>query len=124
MLNGRSNFATVQVGEYIYAFGGFCCRGASGETHQPVLAEFTERYSITSNKWEQVEVAGAPSLAAFAWCSKHKDAGEIAVLGGSDGNVMNQDFYTIDFRNLKATKSNAPFEFGTCMGHLSYHSAS
>jgi hypothetical protein len=44
-----------------------------------------EQYDIYSDKWTPIEVFGISPIAAFAWCQV--DENEIAILGGTDGEL-------------------------------------
>jgi hypothetical protein len=45
-----------------------------------------ERYVSELNFWEEIKIAGVPSLAAFSWCKYNQQS--IIVLGGTDGNLL------------------------------------
>lgn len=66
MQNARANFAMTTFKDNIWVVGGIAGRGAE-ETHRPKMATVCEKYSISKDKWETVEIANMSSLAAFAW---------------------------------------------------------
>lgn len=75
----------------------------------------TERYDPVKNTWETIQVANAPQLAAFSW-TKLSDE-KLMILGGTDGDLLQEDVYTIDFKS----KTSEPFGYvGTqsAMGKL------
>jgi hypothetical protein len=60
----------------------------------------TERYCATTDVWEKIEIAKAPLVAAFAWTPLSK--GKIMILGGTDGDVLQESNWIIDFEKLFA----------------------
>jgi N-acetylneuraminic acid mutarotase len=59
-----------------------------------------EKYDPATDKWEKIEIAGSPCLAAFAWCSI--DKAQIMVLGGTDGDLLQEGTWVIDFEKREA----------------------
>ena len=57
-----------------------------------------ERYDPATNTWDKFEIPNIPSLGAFAWTSKGKGSSEIIILGGTDGDVLQDGMWTIDFK--------------------------
>ena len=99
MNSARANFATTVVDNMVYAYGGIQGRGEGESAHVPVLATIVaERYDPGQDAWEEIAVNGAPPLAAFGWTSLAAGSGQILVLGGTDGDVIQQDVWTIDFK--------------------------
>ena len=47
-----------------------------------------ERFDAKANKWESFEIANCPTIAAFGWTSLGD--GKMMVLGGTDGDVMQE----------------------------------
>ena len=86
----RSNFAMVGLTNFVYVFGGISGCGEGAEAHHPVLAQqIIERYQPKADVWDPINIATAPSLAAFAWTrlgSKPEDS-KIVVFGGSNGDI-------------------------------------
>ena len=53
----------------VYVFGGISGQGTGKEAHYPTIADPPiEKYNPMMDKWEVVEIAGTPCIAAFAWC--------------------------------------------------------
>ena len=92
MSKPRANFAHLVLDNLVYVFGGICGRGKEGSTlHIPSLASdkfLSERYNPAEDKWDQIEIAGANPLAAFGWTPLAKGSGEIMILGGTDGDML------------------------------------
>lgn len=62
----------------------------------------------------------APKLAAFSWCrlSGEEEKNSIAILGGTDGNILQNELYVIDMERQTASNRPAILDFGTAMGHM------
>ena len=120
MTVARSNFACVAMKTMVYVFGGIMGKGTPGsdEEHHPKLAPPIERYMPMKNAWEVINIAQAPRLATFAWCTL--DEGKICVLGGTDGFLLNSDMYILDFKEEKVMIQHTDFEFSTGGGHMYY----
>lgn len=58
-------------------------------------------------------------LAAFAW-TPLEDPYKIAILGGTNGSIMQDELMMVDFKSYSCENMNASFPFYTCMGHLVY----
>ena len=102
MIKARANFAHCVVDNLVFVFGGISGNGKGKQSHFPVLASpAIERYSPATDKWEEINIEGAPQLAAFAWTSKGANSGQILVLGGTDGTIIQESAYEIDFKNGK-----------------------
>ena len=63
--------------------------------------------------WEVFVIPNAPKLAAFSW-AKGADEGEIFVLGGTDGNILQTELHLIDF--TRATSKRLPPIYPHCTG--------
>ena len=99
MQSARSNFALIGLRNYIYAYGGISGAKTGDQAHHPVLSEvLIERYLIAGNSWEQVAVNTAPKLAAFSWCQMG-DTTQIAVVGGTNGDIMSDETCVIDVQD-------------------------
>ena len=59
-----------------------------------------EKYDAAADKWEIIEIAGGPCVAAFAWCPIAK--GQMMILGGTDGDLLQESSWIIDFENKTA----------------------
>lgn len=69
MKNARSNFAMINLHNYLYVYGGIQGAGEGDEIHHPVLvSDVVEKYTIASDSWETIAINTAPKLAAFSWC--------------------------------------------------------
>lgn len=71
------------------------------------------------NKWETIVISDAPRLAAFSWTSI-ADTGSIAVLGGTNGSMIEEELTIIDFKNEAVEQKPANYPFFTGMGHLMF----
>ena len=116
MKHPRSNFAAIAIGGAAYVFGGI-----SGPdeivAHSPVLvADVVEIYKGRENVWEVFEIPNAPKLAAFSWTAA--DDGEIFVLGGTDGNILQTELHLIDFTRATARRLPPIYPHCTGMGTL------
>ena len=79
-----------------------------------------ERYDPATNTWDKFEIPNIPSLGAFAWTSKGKGSSEIIILGGTDGDVLQDGMWTIDFKAQTATPSTFQFDQSLAMNKLVY----
>ena len=66
-----------------------------------------ERFDAKANKWESFEIANCPTIAAFGWTSLGD--GKMMVLGGTDGDVMQESQWLIDFKNKSAKMEETEF---------------
>jgi hypothetical protein len=64
----------------------------------------TEKYCATTDVWTKIEIANAPPVAAFAWTPLSK--GKIMILGGSDGDLIQESNWIIDFEKLTAEEQD------------------
>ena len=130
MACARSNFAMVPLSNFVYVYGGISGAGEGSQSHHPNLAtEVIERYTIKADKWEVMQIAAAPRLAAFSWSRLntkpgHADEAKIVVLGGTNGDIATEEFMIIDFNAETAMQKQTNFEFNTCMGTMLYHEGS
>ena len=118
MLSARANFAMVSQKDSIYVIGGIAGRDST-EAHRPLMSNAIERYSVSTDKWEQLNIANLSRLAAFAWTSLG-DSGRIAILGGSNGGIMQDEVIIVDLKKETAENIPAPYPFYTGLGHLAY----
>ena len=108
----------IGLNNYIYAYGGISGCGQGAEAHHPVLASVNvECYTVPSDSWSTVTINMAPRLAAFSWCQMG-DSSSIAVVGGTNGDIMSDETCIIDFQ--ASTVQSSGFEFNTSMGKLCY----
>jgi len=122
MANARSNFAMISLNNFIYVYGGVKGAGTGEQCHHPTLVtELVEKYTVASNSWETLTIAMAPRLAAFSWCQMG-DTAQIAVVGGTTGEIMSDETFVIDLQF--GTVQTSSFEFNTCMGKMCYRAAS
>lgn len=99
MQSARSNFAMIALRNYIYVYGGISGSGTGSQSHHPILSEVViERYLIAGDSWETVQVNMAPKLAAFSWCRMGGDSAQIAVVGGTNGDIMSDETCVIDLQ--------------------------
>jgi len=96
MQTPRSNFAMIALRNYVYVYGGVSGTETGERSHVPVLSSIViERYLIAGDSWETVQVSSVPKLAAFSWCQLG-DSQEIAVVGGTTGEIMSEETNIID----------------------------
>lgn len=69
------------------------------------------------NKWESIEINNAPSIAAFGWTTIGPKGDKMLIVGGTDGYVIQQETWTIDFKNLTATMGTQ-FDYQITMNKL------
>ena len=90
----RANFALHVIDNQVYVFGGI--EGSSN--HIPQLSSLLcEKYDPKTDKGEPVTIEGPMSLAAFGWTTL-KDPNQIFVIGGTDGDMLQESGWTIDFK--------------------------
>lgn len=108
----RSNFAHCVVNNLIYIYGGISGQLSGKDAHFPTLANPpVERYDPVKDQWEVIEIQGAPELAAFGWCPMSQGSNSIYILGGTDGSVIQEAGYIIDFAKGTCTETvDHPFE--------------
>jgi len=106
----------------VYVFGGIS--GTVDEKknkHVPKIAELNcERYNPKSDVWESFEIPNIPSLGAFAWTRLGEDSSKMMILGGSDGDLIQEGQWTIDFAEKTAAPSEFQFEQTIAMNKLVY----
>ena len=100
-------------------FGGISKNTAQDkEFWRPDLAtNVIERYLPEENVWLEMKIPNTPSLAAFSWCVSND---KLIILGGSDGKLLNSDFFLVDFFKQTCEFKQTDFDFSTGMGHLIY----
>ena len=118
----RANFCHLVLDNKVYVFGGI--GGNSSEKNQEHIPKMpavnAEKYDPVSNVWEKIEIPHIPSLGAFAWTPKGKDSSEIIILGGTDGDVLQESMWIIDFKTQTAKMSEFEFEQTFAMNKLIY----
>ena len=57
-----------------------------------------ERYNPATDVWEAYEIPNVPCLGAFAWTSFGKDSGKMIILGGTDGDLIQESMWIVDFK--------------------------
>jgi len=120
----RSNFAMIAMSNFVYVYGGIMCSGEGEMAHFPMMAEpLIERYAPQTDKWDVIKITQAPALGAFAW-AQLGDESKIIILGGSNGDIMTEDFAIIDFKEETVLNKQTQFEFCTAMGKLCYTASS
>ena len=122
MNNQRANFGLCQLDNFVYVFGGIQSKGKGKRSHVPNIVDvLAEKYDAANDKWEKIEIKGAPPLAAFSWTTLGpKNPGKIMILGGSDGDLLQDSIYIIDFKNLTAEEQSETIGNQTAMGTLVY----
>jgi N-acetylneuraminic acid mutarotase len=122
MSNRRANFCHIVLDNMVYVFGGIS--GQSSEKNQEHVPKMptinAEKYNPITNTWENIEIPNIPSLGAFAWTPKGKNSSEIIILGGTDGDVIQESMWTIDFKTKTAKMSEFEFEQTFAMNKLLY----
>lgn len=114
----RANFALTVLDNMVYVYGGISGTGQGKESHFPTLCQtIAERYNPNMNKWENIEINNAPCLAAFGWTSISPNGDKMLIVGGTDGYVIQQETWTIDFKNLTATMGSQ-FDYQITMNKL------
>jgi N-acetylneuraminic acid mutarotase len=99
--------STVIDDRYIYVYGGT----QSSASERPTLTtNIFERYDSSANIWSNIVIEGAPNLSAFGW-SEGATSSELFILGGSDGSILNESLYKIDFKQGKAVNLGVEYEF-------------
>jgi hypothetical protein len=101
MKSPRANFALTVCENLVYVFGGISARES---IHRPTITStICEKYDPNTDKWDEHEIKGAFPLAAFGWTAlpPYDNKGEssrILILGGTDGNLIQEDQYIVDFK--------------------------
>lgn len=94
----RANFSHIVIDNKVYVFGGI--KGNSKEkkhTHAPIISQpNTERYDPKLDKWETIEIKNSPTLGAFLWSKINNN--QILILGGTNGDIMDDSTWIIDFK--------------------------
>lgn len=104
MKSPRANFALTVCENLVYVFGGISARES---IHRPTITStICEKYDPNTDKWDEHEIKGAFPLAAFGWTAlpPYDNKGEssrILILGGTDGNLIQEDQYIVDFKAQK-----------------------
>lgn len=93
MQNRRANFCHLVLDNLVYVFGGISgtLEESGAEAHFPKMATLNaERYNPAADTWEEFEIPNIPSLGAFAWTTYGKDSSKIIILGGTDGDLIQE----------------------------------
>lgn len=107
MKSPRANFALTTIDNMVYVYGGITARGDGKDSHIPHIATTVcERYDPKLDKWEDFEIKNAPPLAAFSWTlippfDKNGDSPKMLIMGGTDGDLIQDNQYIIDFKAQK-----------------------
>lgn len=103
MKSNRANFAWTVVDNMVYVFGGISDRGPSQEeAHVPQLvSDLCERYDPKLDKWETIKIENAFPLGAFGWTVLDSPE-KIMIVGGTDGDMLQENTWMIDFKTQKA----------------------
>ena len=111
MNSRRANFCHVVLDNLVYVFGGISgsIDDKSGKNAPKMATINAERYDPVKDIWDQYEIENIPSLGAFAWTQLGSDSNEVVILGGTDGDLIQESMWVIDFKNK--TAKPAPFEF-------------
>lgn len=104
MLNRRANFSHLVLDNFVYIFGGISGNvDAKNSTHCPKMPTINaERYDPATDNWENFEIPDIPSLGAFAWTTLGKDSSKMVILGGTDGDLIQESMWVVDFKEKKA----------------------
>ena len=94
----RACFSHIVIDNKVYVFGGISGNSQTQKkTHVPIVSEpNTERYDPKLDKWEKIDIKDSPSLGAFSWSKINKN--QIFILGGTNGDVMENYSWIIDFK--------------------------
>lgn len=118
MQSARSNFAMIGLNNYLYVYGGISGCGTGEQAHHPQLATvLVECYTVAADSWATMTINLAPRLAAFSWCQMG-DTSSIALVGGTNGDIMSDETCVIDLQ--AGTVQQSSFEFNTSMGKMCY----
>ena len=108
----------IGLNNYVYVYGGISGSGEGEQAHHPVLASVNvERFTVAGDSWATETINMAPKLAAFSWCQMG-DSSSIAIVGGTNGDIMTDETFVIDF--TAGTVQQSGFEFNTSMGKMCY----
>jgi N-acetylneuraminic acid mutarotase len=119
MNQARACFASLVVDNLIYVYGGISGQGTGKEAHYPTIANPpVERYNPINDKWEVLEIQNATELAAFAWCQMGNS--EIYILGGTDGSIIQEAGYKLDFKKGTFIEDEHMFDQSFAMNKLLY----
>ena len=90
MHSRRANFCHLVIDNMVYVYGGIAGQSAKAkEEHFPKMATINaEKYDPVKDVWEKIELPNIPTLGAFAWTPKGKNAHEIIIMGGTDGDLI------------------------------------
>ena len=73
--------------------------------HVPKLATVVcEKYDPVANKWETYNIEGATPLAAFGWTPLAPGSGQMLIMGGTDGDLLQEDASVVIFKDQKLEK--------------------
>lgn len=122
MNSRRANFCHMLLDNYVYVFGGISGTVDDKKNfHCPRMATVNaERYDPAADAWEKYEIPNIPSLGAFAWTRMGKDSSTLVILGGTDGDLIQESMWTVDFKNKEAKQSPFEFEQTIAMNKLLY----
>jgi N-acetylneuraminic acid mutarotase len=105
MKNARASFSCFQISNKIYVYGGI----QGNDQYKPRLVDIDcERYDPILNEWEEITIANAPKLAAFGWTLVNPHT--MLILGGTNGSILTNEMYLIDFVKNTAEQKGNNFE--------------
>ena len=122
----RANFALTAIDNLVYVFGGISSRGEGKNQHRPFIANTVcEKYDPKLDKWETHEIKAAPPLAAFSWTlippfDKNGDSSKMLIMGGTDGDLIQEDQYLVDFKAQKCDVYSNSIDQQLAMSKLIY----
>ena len=115
MSSGRSMFAcTVIDYKFVYVYGGI---QEESQGYNLLANNVVERYDVIADAWTVIQVQNAPNLSGFGWCNG-TEQGEIFVLGGSDGYVLQGSLWKINLVRGIAEDLGVEYDNQICMSKL------
>jgi N-acetylneuraminic acid mutarotase len=119
MQSKRAGFAALAIDNQIYVFGGI--QGREG-SHKPILTQVVvERYNPQANEWSEYKINNAPQVASFSWAPISND--RIVVFGGTNGSIITNDLYIVDFAKKEAEMKETDYEGPVANGKMAYRAS-
>mmetsp|Transcript_17851 Transcript_17851/g.30293 ORF Transcript_17851/g.30293 Transcript_17851/m.30293 type:complete len:381 (-) Transcript_17851:148-1290(-) len=121
MKSARSNFAHSIFKDKVFVYGGIKGSSKGDQSHYPDMSSpLCEVYDAVKNEWTEVVLDGARPLAFFGYSKLTPVGDKIILVGGSDGDLMEQSTFVINFAAKKMSTINDDIGFQTGMSKVIY----
>jgi len=115
----RASFGHMVVDNQVYAYGGIHAGGKGDSSHYPLMAtQICERYDPIGDKWESIDIKNSMPLGSFGFTPISETS--MLILGGSDGEMLQEACFVVDFKTGEAKMQAHSMESQTAMSKVVY----